>query len=63
MPANRFSAPNASTKLPRFLFNTSNAAGSVSSARPRLSLLRARMPAKRLSPSAAAMMSSGLLVQ
>ena len=52
------SAVNASTMLVRLSLSTFSAAGSVSSARPRLSLLRARMPAKRFSPSAAAMMSA-----
>ncbi len=41
----------------RLSLSTFSAAGSESRVRPRLSLPRARMPAKRFSPSAAAMMS------
>lgn len=55
--ANVRSAAKASTMLVRLRFSTSSAAGKVSSVRPRLSLLRARMPANRSRPSAAAMMS------
>ncbi len=44
------SAPNASTMLARLSLSTFSASGSVSSVRPRLSLLRARIPAKRFEP-------------
>ena len=55
--ASFLSAANASTMWSRFLLSTRIASGSVSSARPRLSLSRARIAENRFNPSTAAMMS------
>ncbi|COW60287.1 Uncharacterised protein [Mycobacterium tuberculosis] len=54
---NLLSAANASTMWSRFWLSTRTASGSVSSARPRLSLSRARIAETRFSPSNASMMS------